>query len=468
MAMALAADVITHNLALMGWPPRCRSAPLILDRPTKNHVHAVRSAIADRRAVIALSPDASFSSAFAIGSRASNAPIPALFTVPDRRDASMLRAMLHRGSGIARRSPAPRLRTVHSWTRFEARAGEAVLRDAADEATWWWLPDREAGILFVGTDIAGDLLRYRQGDRTAVAGEADRARWGYAGERPNYLFEGQRRDEPPDARHADEWASFLAQALAERVGVTLQPILPGGAAGAVVLTGDDDQAPLDSYEEQLAILGDTPITYFLHPLTRHTPETLQAMLSRPGIDLGLHPDALDAPTEYDQRFREQASWFRSIVGRPPRSLRNHGFLNRGYWGHLDAWLAGGIAISTNLPGFDGTILNGSLLPARVSIDDRLTDHWSVLTAIGDGVLFAAQWSPERAAERVLECADRIRSRGMPGVLVLNLHPANIAKSRRMHQAAMEVCRSGFLPWTLRQCHDWFSSRDGLERTLERD
>ena len=125
---------------------------------------------------------------------------------------------------------------------------------------------------------------------------------------------------------------------------------------------------------------------------------------------------------------------------------------------------------TNLPGFDGTILNGSLLPWGVSIDDRLTDPLAQCS-LRSATAFCSQFSgsPSGLQSACLNASDRIRSRAvMPGVLVLNLHPANIAKSRRMHQAAMEVCRSGFLPWTLRQCHDWFSSRDGLERTLERD
>src|SRR5437762_1513962 len=81
----------------------------------------------------------------------------------------------------------------------------------------------------------------------------------------------------------------------------------------------------------------SPATYFLHPKTKHDPQTLRSILGRPGVELGLHPDALEAPERYDTLFREQAAWFKTLTGGAARSVRNHGFLNRGYWGHLAAW-----------------------------------------------------------------------------------------------------------------------------------
>jgi hypothetical protein len=143
-------------------------------------------------------------------------------------------------------------------------------------------------------------------------------------------------------------------------------------------------------------------------------------------------------------------------------VRNHGFLNRGYWGHLLAWLSKGVRLSSNLPGVDGRVLNGSLLPARVAWNGQLTSHWSILTAIGDGVVFALGMSPEQSAKCVLDLAANIRDSGVPGVLVLNLHPQNIAETLAMHRAAREVVDGGFLAWTIADCLDWFERVDRPE------
>jgi hypothetical protein len=230
-----------------------------------------------------------------------------------------------------------------------------------------------------------------------------------------------------------------------------------------VLTGDDDQAALANYELQLAEIGDDlPITYFLHPKTKLDRSAMARLFAGHRVDLGLHPDALDAPERYDDLFVEQARWYRALCDGAPLSVRNHGFLNRGYWGHLPAWLAGGVRASSNLPGVDGRVLNGSLLPARVAWKDGLTSHWSLLTAIGDGVIFALGMSPEMAGRCILDLAEKIRASGVPGVIVLNLHPDNIAKTVDMHRAARQVARSGFVAWTLRDCIEWFAAADGSE------
>ena len=117
-------------------------------------------------------------------------------------------------------------------------------------------------------------------------------------------------------------------------------------------------------------------------------------------------------------------------------------------------------ISSNLPGFDGHVLNGSLLPARLAWEGRLTTHWSVLTAVGDGVRFAAGMTDKEAGDLVLAVADQIRQSAIPGVMVLNLHPQNVSETRAMHFAAKEIVRGGFIAWNLRQCLEWFDQVDG--------
>ncbi len=282
--------------------------------------------------------------------------------------------------------------------------------------------------------------------------------WGFAGERPNYLFEGQLAGEGPRERHADWWCEVLADALARLCGETRLPMLPNGAQGAIVITGDDDQAGLDRYRQQRDALGSLPVTYFLHPLTRHTPGTLGELKSRGPVELGLHPDALEEPHKYASLFSEQAVWFKQLTGEDTRTVRNHGFLNDGYWEHAKPWNAHGVNGSSNLPGFDGRMLNGSLLPAKLLLDDKLTDHWSILTAIGDGVVFVHGWDDHQSADCILGLADDIRNSEVPGVIVVNLHPENIDKTRGMHRAVCKLVEDGFVPWTLSECFEWFERR----------
>jgi hypothetical protein len=352
------------------------------------------------------------------------------------------------------------LKTLHEYGVYDHPRGITIVCEIDRSPVWLWVPVGRGGILLIGTDLPGDLIRYRQGDPAQAENRPTGTQWGIAGERPNYLFESQLIGEDGTFRHADYWAMVLAETLANLSDEPLQDVLPGGAPGAIVFTGDDDQAYLKKYEEQMCLLEGMPITYLLHPLTRHTRKTIRMMQRRnPNIDFGIHPDALDAAANYDAMLAKQLVCYRELTGAPPLSLRNHGFLNDGYWGHLDSWLMHGIRISSNLPGLDGRVLNGSLLPARMVWKGNLTDHWSILTAIGDGVRFISGMSDKDAANLVWTVADRIRSSGLPGVMVLNLHPQNVSETRAMHEAAKEIIRSGFVAWNLGQCLKWFDLRD---------
>lgn len=355
-----------------------------------------------------------------------------------------------------------RLRTLHTSVSYAGLELEEILADEAGRPLWLYRRRGIGGVLFVGTALIDDVCRYRQGDPARALERPGEPLWGIAGERPNYLFEGQLPDDASKyERQADYWVFALAETIGRKLRRPLTPVLPHAAPGAIVFTGDDDQADLASYYEQLKLLSDTPITYLLHPLTRHSSLTLKSMQARnPGVDFGIHPDALEAPGRYSYLFDEQVRWYTELTGKPPVSLRNHGFLNDGYWGHLNSWLRHEVRISSNLPGFDGRVLNASLLPGRLLWGGNLTSHWSILTAIGDGVRFAGGMSDEDAAQLVRNFADGIRQSGIPGVMVLNLHPENVLETRAMHHAAKEVVRSGFVPWNLRQCWEWFEQRDG--------
>lgn len=351
--------------------------------------------------------------------------------------------------------------SLHSAQAYGADKGRKIITCPLGEAVWLLVPKGLGSLLIIGTQLAADMIMFRQGDPSLVIDGQDGSKWGFAAERPNYLFEPQLPDDK-QARPVDHWSYKLACVVASVCELEMEPLLPGGACGAIVVTGDDDQAELDKYVEQLEILDPIPITYFLHPLTRHDRKSLKKLSKHYHIELGLHPDALDSPEEYGTLFKKQVNWFGKLLGKPPRLVRNHGFLNDGYWGHLAYWRECDIQCSANLPGLDGTILNGSLLPSRVYWSGELTDHWSVLTPIGDGIRSALGMDEVEAADCILKLADRVSSSGIPGLIVLNLHPQNIDLTRLMHRAVHDLIGQGFVAMTLGQAVNWFEQRDSMQ------
>ena len=353
-----------------------------------------------------------------------------------------------------------KLRTFNNFFIFEGASLEPVVSTAVGEIVWAWVPRLNGGILLLGSNLAEDLTRFRQGDARKADSRPTAALWGIAGERPNYLYTSQLEGMPHYARPADEWCEQLASFIASKLPCSRLPVLPGGAHGAIVITGDDDQAFLEKYDEQLKLLNGMPITYFLHPLTRHTRSSLDLMQSQnQRVNFGIHPDALENPVEYERLFKEQCDWFSELTDARANMLRNHGYLNDGYWGHLRAWLDEGINFSSNIPGFDGRALNGSLLPSRIVHNEELTEHWSIVTAIGDGIRYIdGGRSDLDCANCIFDLADAIKQSTIPGVMVLNLHPQNIGDTRAMHLAIHEVIKSGFIVWNLTECLNWFSGK----------
>jgi Acetyltransferase (GNAT) domain len=434
-------EFLAHLLRIFGLSqasPAGSGDLLVLYRPGAEDVSLAREVLARAVPIVAVLPSVEFSKAFAVVSEARTIGSPRVLR------AEML------GS-----KPWKRLRTLHSYLHFLAEEGVSVVSDDEGHSAWLCVRAGRAPIVFVGTDIVADVIRYRQGDPAAAKNRPTQAMWGIPGERPNYLFEAQLAGESLRERPADWWCEALAEALTRLCGQKRQAMLPNGAAGAIVVTGDDDQAGLSRYAQQRDALGSMPVTYYLHPLTKHTGRTLKQLKTGRRVELGLHPDALEHPEKYAELFSEQARWFQRLTGKRTRTIRNHGFLNDGYWGHAKTWNAHGVMGSSNLPGLDGCILNGSLLPAKLVLDDQLTEHWSILTAIGDGIVFVHGWDDQQSANCILDFADLIRNSGVPGVLVVNLHPENIDKTRGMHRATLKVVEDGFIPWTLSECFDWF-------------
>lgn len=360
-------------------------------------------------------------------------------------------------------SPAQLLpvRAVTGGRTFASQDSHPAVVTYLGSAVWLVCRVGEHAIIVAGTSVIEDLVLLAQGDPNMEGNAPLEPMWGIAGERPNYLFSELRSHVPKDERVADNWLLLLRELLSKE-GFKPDSVLPQGAPGAIVLTGDDDQAELEKYFLQRELLKGLPVTYLLHPLTRHSKATMSAMSEFGPTEFGLHPDALAQPNRYDEILREQSAWFAEKVGARPRVLRNHGFLNAGYWGHSAAWRSEGILGSSNLPGFDGDLLNSSLLPARLLINTELMSHWSVLTAFGDGMIFAGGYTDFEASERMLELASSVYNHPIPGIIVLNLHPQNVEQTSQMHRAARQIVDGGFVALSLGECLAWFSRPEGLD------
>ena len=435
-------DYLRHRLAVVGADSAALRTRVVVLDDDQASVTTARQACAAGRACLAIRPGPAVLEG--LGAR-----------LILRRDG------VHRVTGSDRGVLASgTAKALHGADSYDLPLSARSLLDVDGQPCWAWLPMGRSGVLLIGTSIAEDLLRYAQGDPAADPDGDGVARWDLPIERPNYLFDGQRAGDPPGERQADNWSFLLARLLRDLAGVTLHDTLPGGAVGAVVITGDDDQAYLDKYAAQRSVLADLPITYFLHPATRHDRASLADLAARGRTEFGLHPDAIDTPDAYADCLNRQVAWFTSLVGSPPTLVRNHGYLNKGYWTHADAWIDEGIRGSANLPGLDGNAITGSLLPARLLLDGRLTDHWSVLTVFGDGMLFAGGYTDEQAAERIRHLAAQVVASENPGVLVANLHPQNVTDTPLMHRSVIAAIEAGFIAWSLSDCLSWFAERDG--------
>ena len=359
------------------------------------------------------------------------------------------------GAGQLRVAPvilpdSVRLRTLHDLCTMTGGDLEPIVTTRDGRTVWAVRHLENESVIFIGTRIVGDLTSFRQGLPANADSELrTRSLFGFPNERPVYLYEGVADELQPYDRQADWWSYLLVTSLMRALRGSKGDENLRGPVRYLVVTGDDDQADLDKYAEQQKALRDIPITYFLHPLTHHTKRTMRHLAhGNSEIEFGLHPDALDWPSEYDRLFDEQVSWFERLTGSGPRSLRNHGYLNDGYWRHARSWLRHGIRSSSNIPGLDGRILSNSLLPFPLVLDGAVTEHWSIVTAFGDGMIFALDMTDEEAAHRVQGFATRMTGDPLDGALVINLHPQNIDATRSLHATVRELTEVGFVPVTL--------------------
>lgn len=301
----------------------------------------------------------------------------------------------------------------------------------------WWETDRGRNLI-VGLNVVEELVRYTQGDPRRVETAIDKTLWGSGHERSAYLFDDNIVLDNPMVPWADRLGFLLARTIAEAVGLPLIAPLPNGARGAILLTGDDDEAYLEKYDEQLRILDGFPITYILLPRTRHSSDTLAAMPS--GVEFGTHVDALPEPDNYAAICKAQTEAVRKLTGKLARTVRNHGHLNQGYWGHLPAWEETALTLDVNIRGLDGTCPTGSYLPFRVRRSDgSWSSHVSLFSTFSDSMLYLQKWPQRKQIRCIRSLADDIES-SQPGVIVLNLHPQNVSDLHKVHRAVVKIGR----------------------------
>ena len=217
----------------------------------------------------------------------------------------------------------------------------------------WWTVGRRRHLL-VGLNVVEELVRYTQGDPDKVRTYADKSLWKTGGhERSTYLYDDNIVPGYELTPWADRLGFMLVQLIAAGSGLPLFSPLPKGARGGVLLTGDDDTALLKKYDEQLKLIDGFPITSCCYRVRIYNAETLARLPAN--VELGVHIDALEQPDRYDAVCRAQTKAVRALAGRSATTVRNHGHLNSGYWGHLAAWEECGLA-------FDSTVASTAHVP----------------------------------------------------------------------------------------------------------
>jgi hypothetical protein len=357
--------------------------------------------------------------------------------------------------------PEPIYQSLLTHISFSGGKIKPILVDKLGYTVIGWYQSDQEKMLLIGLDVVEEIIRYRQGDPSQVEKIQSKGGFGFGHERANYLFEDQIHSQYKTQPWADNLGFLLAETLAKMTGYPLIEPLPNGAKGAVILTGDDDQAYLEKYTEQLTAIGNFPITYLLVPQTRHTSETLAKLPDN--VELGLHPDALERPDEYDSLCNEQSSYIRQISGKPIRTVRNHGYLSQGYLGHLNAWENNELSLDVNYSLADGTALNGSFLPMQVRrLDGTWSNHYSLLTAFGDGMIYALKMTQQQAIKKIRQLTKQIEN-NHPGVLVFNFHPQNISDTYQLHQEVLKINRRpGWISLGLESYLNWLEIKDKIE------
>lgn len=357
------------------------------------------------------------------------------------------------------RKPRPIFHPLLDFVSFTGDGLTPLVQTEGGRVAIGWFARDGRKILLVGLDVVEELVRYTQGNPNRVSFTGNRNLWGAGHEQATFLYSGHIVPRYELQPWADKVGNMLVEAIAVEADIPLISPLPGGVQGGIILTGDDDQAMLEKYEEQLAILGDLPITYCMLPHTNHTQETLARLPET--VEFGVHVDALERPGEYAELCNRQTAEVRKLLGdRPAHTIRNHGHLNSDYWGHLPAWEAAGLTFGLNIRGMDGTCPTGSYLPFRVRRPDgSWSTHTSLFSTFSDSMFFLQKWSEDQQIKVIEKLAAQIEET-QPGILVFNFHPQNVGHVPRVHRAVVALARrAGWKAFGAESFRQWLDAID---------
>ncbi|GJL65324.1 MAG: hypothetical protein NPIRA05_02950 [Nitrospirales bacterium] len=338
------------------------------------------------------------------------------------------------------RSKKPVFRPLLDFVSFDPGPDlDVLVQTAQGRPVVAWQTSPTGQRLVCGLDVVAQIIRYSHGDPARARFTGNKNLWGAGHEQPAYLYV----EHVCEGYEAEPWVDRLGQRLVNWLsGVCGLPSLlplPGGAKGAVLLTGDDDQAELAKYAQQQQVLDGFPITYLMMSVTNQTAETVSAFPD--SVEFGMHVDALECPGDYDQACADQLCSVREMAkGKPVRTIRNHGHLNAGYWGHLQAWQENDLCLDLNIRGLDGTCPTGSYLPFSVFGEGvALGKQFSLFSTFSDSMK-AYQGLSERQQVGLIKAFAKRIEKNYPGVLVFNFHPQNVEDGLKVHKAVVSLGR----------------------------
>jgi hypothetical protein len=281
---------------------------------------------------------------------------------------------------------------------------------------------------------------------------------------------------------ADLLCDYLVALVRRHVTVPLPLLshLPGEAPGIVLLSGDEDYAPVSDCDYQMGGIADLSgrmNLYVIPEATQSTPQDVSRY--RLHHDVGVHPNLrpLDGrpAAERIADFERQVRLFAETFDMQAMSVRNHCFAWAGYLELIEAQQRCGVRMDTNF--FSGAYARhrrpepffpfGSAMPMRFCRPDgRLIDVFQQHTHICDDMSFCPdkeysyKYTPDTWAtifERILD--DMLGGGHFP--LTFNFHPSNwrLYAEPCGHEVLRQAAGRGVPAWSIDQWCRFWTARD---------